>query len=296
MFTEPMTTPATRKLRMIYGAVTGFLYAPFINIGGVFFTPEISLAVGNIFSYIISPRKKLILKLDGKVNEALGVYDFAFISNTGMNFKPGQYMEWTLAHKSADNRGIRRFFTLASSPTEDVIRLGAKFYDNPSTFKSALSNLESGDEIVASELSGDFIMPSDKNKKLAFIAGGIGVTPFRSMIKYLLDKGEARSAVLLYLNQSESEIAYKEIFDEAKEKLEIKTVYILTDESRISPNWTGRRGKLSESMIKEEVPDYLERTFYLSGPHGMVNAYVQTLQKMGVKKGNIKTDYFPGLV
>ena len=127
MLTEPMTTPPTKNLRIIYGILVGFLNAPFAVIGSFYTTPEVALALGNIYSYLVSSKEKLILKLKEKVKIANDTYDFVFDTNKKLNFKPGQYLEWTLAHNKNDNRGIRRYFTIASSPTENEIIMGVKF-------------------------------------------------------------------------------------------------------------------------------------------------------------------------
>src|SRR5665647_631894 len=195
MLTEPMTLPPTRMLRIVYGLIAGFLFVPQIHIGSLYFTPELALILGNVFTYLVSPDKKLILKLDKIINLTPDTYDFVFTPDQKMNFKPGQYMELTLDHPSQDSRGIRRYLTIASSPTEKQFRLGVKFYNKPSSFKKTLIRMKQDQEIVASQLAGDFTLPQDKNKKLVFIAGGIGITPFRSMIKYMLDKKEKREAV-----------------------------------------------------------------------------------------------------
>ena len=293
MLTEPLTTPPTRFLRILYGALNGILFAPQIHIGPLYSTPELALIAGNALSYIVSPKQKLLLKLGSRIKAANDTYDFLFRSDEKLSFKPGQYLEWTLPQENPDSRGNRRYFTIASSPTEEDILMGVKFYDNPSSFKETMAEMKQGDEIVASSLAGDFVMPKDERKKLVFIAGGIGVTPFRSMIKYLLDTGLKREIILFYSNSKADDIAYKNIFDLARVKLGIKTVYTLTDKNTPA-DWGGKRGFVDAKMIKEEAPDYRERMFYISGPHSMVTFFKETLQQMGVKRTPIKTDYFPG--
>jgi len=284
MLTEPMTLPPTKMLRICYGALVGFLFAPQIHIGSLYITPELALVIGSVFSYLVSSDKKLILTLQKRVELAPGTYDFEFNSDQAMAFKPGQYMELTLEHPEQDSRGIRRYLTIASSPTEEQIRLGIKFYANPSSFKKFLMLAKPGQKIVASQLAGDFTLPRDKNKKLVLIAGGIGITPFRSMIKYLLDTNEKRSIVLFYLNKTCNDFAYKDIFDKAEQQLGIKIVYSIVDIPSAS----------YYQAIREEVPDWQERFFYISGPPSMVSAFETNLKKIGVKKSHIKTDYFPG--
>lgn len=295
MLTEPSTTPATKNTRMLYGALVGFLFTPFIHIGSVYSTPELALLVGNIFAYIVNPKTKLILRLLERTHVANGVYDFVFKSDNKLSFKPGQYMEWTLGHNHQDARGMRRYFTIASSPTENNIRMGVKFYPDASSFKKSMLLINPGDKIVASQLAGDFVLPKDKNKKLVFIAGGIGITPFRSMTKYLLDTKEKRDIVLLYSNYAPADIAYKNIFDQAEKELGMKTIYTITGEE-VPADWRGERGYIDEKMIERAVPDFKDRIFYLSGSHSMVMAFDTVLQKMGVSKSRIIKDYFPGFV
>jgi len=294
MLTEPLTTPPTKMLRVGYGALVGLLFAPAIHVGVVYSTPELALLFGNIFSYSVSPKEKLILKLKEIIKVAADTYDFLFTSDRKFAFQPGQYMEWTLAHRDPDSRGNRRYFTIASSPTEEDVRIGVKFYPEPSSFKSKLAYINPGGAIVASQRAGDFVLPKDSRQKLVFIAGGIGVTPFRSMVQYLLDKNEKRSIVFLYSSKTVSDIAYKDIFDKARAKLGVKTVYVLTDSVQVPSDPEMRKGRIDTKMITEEIPDYKERTFYLSGPHSMVIAFKKTLQDAGVRRGRIKTDFFPG--
>ncbi len=294
MLTEPATTPPTTNKRMMYGALTGVLYAPFVNIFGFYFSPELALLAGNIFSYLVSPKEKLILQLKEKISIANNTYDFIFEPKGLFKFHPGQYLEWTLAHKKRDTRGIRRYFTIASSPTENTVRIGVKFYDKPSSYKQALETLDKGEEIIASQLAGDFTLPKNPDQKLVFIAGGIGITPFRSMIKYLIDTNERRDIILFYANNSFADIAYQEVFKEAQEKLGTKTIYTLHDSNGIPAGFDHEIGFISSQMIKKKAPDYQERIFYISGPRSMIVSFQQTLKEMGVPKNHIKTDFFPG--
>lgn len=294
MLTEPLTTPPTRWLRIAYGALVGALFAPAIHVGSLYSTPELALLAGNVFSYAVSPKWKGILRLAKKEEVAHDTYDFVFHSDRPLSFRPGQYLEWTFEHSHADSRGNRRYFTIASSPTERDIRIGVKFYDGASSFKKSMLGMRPGDTIVASQLAGDFTLPRNKKKKLVFIAGGIGITPFRSMIKYITDTQQARTATLLYSVRTPQDIAYDGVFKEAARAWGLKTVYAVTDAQSVLPEWTGQRGSIDEACIVREVPDWRDRIFYLSGPHSMVTAFEQTLRDMGVVSKNIKTDFFPG--
>lgn len=296
MFTEPLTTPPKQFTQIIYGGIVGFLFVQQVHFGTFYLTGELALIIGNAFSYIVSPKQKLLLHLKEKIQVAPDIFDFVFGLDKPFAFVPGQYMEFTFAHPHTDSRGNRRYFTLASSPTEDTLRFGIKFYEKGSSFKRNLSTISGNVPIIASQLSGEFVLPKDKNRKLVFIAGGIGVTPFRSIVKYLLDTKEKRQVTILYANKIAADIVYREIFDQAERELGIKTVYTLTDKEHIPSDWQGRVGRIDAKMIGEEIPDWKERYFYLSGPHGMVTGYEDVLSQMGLPKRQIKKDFFPGYV
>ena len=152
--------------------------------------------------------------------------------------------------------------------------------------------MKAGDTLSASHLAGDFVLPKDPSEKLAFIAGGIGITPFRSMVQYLVDTRDRRSAVLLYANKTADDIAYKEVFDRAEREIGLKTVHVLSGEAAPPPGM--QSGRIDAARIAREVPDYRERLFFISGPHTMVDSFARTLREMGVPRRNIKTDFFPG--
>lgn len=294
MLTEPLTTPPTKMLQSVYGALVGILFAPQFHIGSFYTTPETALIIGNVFSYMVSPKYKLMSTIQQKIKIAPDMLDFLFSQQKKLAFLPGQYMEWTLPHKNPDSRGNRRYFTIASSPTEDTLRLGVKFYPNGSSYKKSMATIDATTQLVGAQLSGDFILPKNTNQKLVFIAGGIGITPFRSMIKYLIDTKQKRPITLFYANKTVDEIVYVDVFNQAQEELGIHTIYTLTDQAKLPANWRGRVGRIDANMVTQEVPDFMKRTFYLSGPHKMVTAYKETLRSMGVPNKQIKIDFFPG--
>ena len=179
-------------------------------------------------------KKKLILKLNKKIPATADAYDFLFTPNKKLIFKPGQYLGLILGNGDQDGKDRRRYFSIASSPTEADIRIGIKFHFKPNSLTQSMLSLKSGHKLEVSQLAGDFVLSKNKNKKLVFIAGGIGVTPFRSMIKYLLDtkgrvskdgtrhdsvESKRRDIVLLYSNYKPADILYKDIFDKAEEGL-----------------------------------------------------------------------------
>jgi len=276
--------PPSRWPRLGYAALVGIIFAPAMHIGSFYSSPEIALLAGNLFSFIVSPKGRVTLTFVEKRELARGIYEFIFKSDRSFAFRAGQYLEWALSGVPADSRGNRRFFTIASAPEDAEVRLGMRLYDAPSAFKRTLMVLEPGAKLYASGIAGDFILPKDEKRKLAFIAGGIGVTPFASMARHIIAVSESRDAILLYSSRTEAEIAYKDVFAKAG-KRGLRTVYAVTDE----------QGPINAAFIEREIPDYRERLFYISGPPGLVDAMREVLSSMGVSRSAVKTDYFPGL-
>ena len=291
MLTEPLTSPGTLEGQRWYAVLVGVLFAPQVHIGSLYSTPELALVSGNILAFLVSPRAKFVASVAEVKRWGSSVQDFIF--DTGQfRFKPGQYMEFTLPHSDADARGYRRYFTIASSPTEQHLRIGVKFYPKGSSFKTAMLKMNRDAVMGIAGLAGDFVMPKDTSRKLAFIAGGIGVTPFRSMVKYLIDTGQRRDVVMMYAERKLSDLAYVDVFNEAQHTPGLRIVYTLSAEAAVPPGFL--RGSISTEAIRREIPDYLERQFYISGPHSMVAAMQQQLSSLGVSDRQIKTDFFPG--
>jgi ferredoxin-NADP reductase len=133
--------------------------------------------------------------------------------------------------------------------------------------------------LIATHLSGDFTLPKNLQNPLAFIAGGIGITPFRSMIKFLTDKNLQSDIVLLYLVKKREDLIFQDVFQEAK-KIGLKVIPIIGSYH------------LTNADIQKNIPDAGKRVFYISGPQPMVQGLTSILKSLHVKK--IKTDFFPG--
>ncbi len=276
MLTEPLTSPTLASRFLPYAAIVGVGY----SVTKLKISPELSLLIGNLFTFIVARNRRYEVKFIKKIKEAEGIFSYLFSMPPRFRFTPGQYMEWTIAQHKTDARGNRRYLTLSSSPTEPGLMFTVKHPNPASAFKLRLDELKPGDSILASHLSGSFCLPKDPSKKVALIAGGVGITPFRSMIKHLLIANQKRDVLLLYSAKSDSELAFKQLFTKAS-TVGLKTAYI-----------TGER--LDRAKIKTAVPDFVTRHFYVSGPLLFVNAAQTALLELGVSGSNITTDYFPG--
>jgi len=291
MLTEPWTSPSTKFHRYMYAGIVGLLFSPFIQVAGIYSTPELALIVGNLYAFLVTPIAKTKVRITRRQMYGANTEDIELTPEHPFSYKPGQYIEMTMPHHGADARGARRYFTLASSPTEDTLRLGVRYYPGGSSFKEILHKAD-GELMSFGQVGGDFTLPKDPTTKLAFIAGGIGITPFRSMVKYLADTNDKRSAILLYGERSAQDVIYKDVFEEARAKVGLTTKYIFSASPKMQDNEIG--GNISRELIEREIPDYASRIFYISGPQSMVQEVKRELRHMGVPRRNIKADYFFG--
>jgi len=292
MVTEPLSTPAGRTMQIFYGGFIGLLSQIPFALGPVFNSPELALLIANALVWPLSLRGRLTLTLKTVSDVALNTKEYIFKPSFPVGFKAGQYLEWALPHSSPDGRGSRRYFTIASSPLTQNLRLVIRRSEPGSTYKHALAEMKRGDVLHAAQLAGDFVLPEHMNEsKYVFVAGGIGVTPFVSMIEDCLLKKQHLDAHLLYCNNELDDIAYADLFDQAR-SIGLTRTHVL----RTPPaEWPGESGYLTPESVRRLVPDVRERKIYLSGPPGMVGAYETLFRQLGVPKQNIKTDYFPGL-
>jgi ferredoxin-NADP reductase/Na+-translocating ferredoxin:NAD+ oxidoreductase RnfD subunit len=295
MLTEPSTTPPVLPMQLIYGLIVGAIFTSQLSFGRISATPEVALIIGNLYAYAVSPKYKLRLQLKRIERLAPLIYDFSFAGSNGFAFRPGQYLEWTLPRSSADSRGNRRTFSIASAPSDEEIHIAIKVPDSSrptSKFKKTLTEMKPGNVILAGQLAGDFVLPKNVDQKLVFVAGGIGITPFLSMVKDMIKTGQKRDIVLFYLIANQDEYCYQEIWEKAS-LLGVKTIPLLTNGTP-DKSWTGLSGYLTPEVVIKHVPSYLERFYYLSGPPALVENYSGMLTKLKISRRAIITDHFSG--
>jgi ferredoxin-NADP reductase len=292
MLTEPLTMPPRYRLQLIYGVIVGVIFAVGLHVGRVYGTPEVALVLGNVFSYATVIRQRLHLRLLGRQELSGGVYELDFAPDRPFRFQAGQYAELTLPHMRPDSRGTRRSFTIASSPAESTVRFAMKFSTPSSSFKTSLATMRVGDYMYGSQISGEFLLPKDTTTKLLFIAGGIGITPFRSMLQYLVDTQQQRDIALLYVVSDSQAFVYTDVLQAAAQH-GLKTVYILSD-LNVPAHWQWESGQITQELLNRTVADYKDRRCYISGPNQMVVATRKILTSSGIKRKHIKTDYFTG--
>lgn len=222
------------------------------------------------------------LKLVDKKPQTSEVESFIFEPETPISWNAGQFMVYRLDHENPDLRGKQRFFTISSAPFEKNIVITTHIEKKKSSsFKTALDNLKIGDFIEGKGPDGDFVI-DDPNKNYVSIAGGIGITPFRSIILQLNHENKPLNIELLYANKTD-DFAFRDELEEIADKYpSFKINYA------ISPQ------HIDQNLIKETVPDFQNKIFYISGPEKMVEDLTEIVKGIGIKEENIKQDFFPG--
>jgi ferredoxin-NADP reductase len=296
MLVEPLTAPPTLRLRLGYALAAGVLFATPYHLGTrLYSTPELALVICNALAFVAAPRTRVLVRLVDRGAVARDTLHFRFRGPTPLRFAPGQYLEWTLPLDRADRRGNRRTFTIASSPTEDALAIGVKVPSHDaSAFKRELMELEVGSTIVAAQLAGDFTLPGDQAVPLVFIAGGIGITPFRSMVRWMVDTRQQRDAILFYACTGVEDFAYVDLFDEARAAIGLRVIYLVSHDGDVPRDWKGEIGRLTPDLVAKYVPRPIGRRWYLSGPNAMVRSYEGILRSLGVPRADVRKDYFPG--
>lgn len=197
-------------------------------------------------------------------------------------WQAGQYLHYKIDDPNADERKTDRYFTISSAPHEGEIYLTTRLLaEKRSTFKNNLDNLKTGDIIQAEGPDGDFTV-TDTSAQFVFIAGGIGITPYWSILLDLDHKTLPMNITLLYANKN-YDFVFKDKLEELAQKHSTFQIKYIVDPQ-----------KIDQTLIKENVPDLSKPIFYISGPEPMVKSTEKMLLEMGIPDNRIKRDFFPG--
>lgn len=206
------------------------------------------------------------------------------------DFIPGQYIKLYLQIENPDVRGSSRYFTISSNPTDrKFLTITTKIIK--SSFKKKLHSLKSGERVSFFGPIGYFTFNSKSKKPKIFLAGGIGITPFHSILTSL-DYKQFKSNILLIVSFSKIEdvIFYEELRKIEKENPNIQIIYTLTKEK-----FDGfENGRIDKEMILKYCPDYKKSEFFIVGSVAFEGNFLVILKEMGIKEKNIFSENFPG--
>jgi ferredoxin-NADP reductase len=215
------------------------------------------------------------------------VTSFRFPRPAALNYKAGQFFFVTL---KVDGKELSKHFSFSSSPTEKThMEFTKKLSD--SDFSTALKALKESDWARIDAPYGKFTFEGE-HEKIGLLAGGIGITPFKSICKYCTDMSLDTKVTLLYGNRTENDIAFKkELETLQRQNKNLKVVFTLNE---ADSKWKGTTGLITAEMIKKEIPDYKETMFYTCGPPKMVEIMEKLVEQLGLPKTQLKREYFTG--
>jgi ferredoxin-NADP reductase len=228
---------------------------------------------------MVTKDQHILLRPIKLVEDQPGYLSAYFTRPANFTFEAGDWVDIQFEGRELKG-GIT--YSLSSSPTESDLRIS--FREGISEFKKALQSITPNDRLFISQYGNDYGFQLKKNQSSVLIAGGIGIAPFRSMIKEMYDNGDANAVTLIYLNQTER-FLFKDEFDEwTAGLLNLKIHYIST---------VGLSRKKREKLILSLVKN-VSQNFYISGPPGMVEANEHLLIDHGVNVRDIRIDSFGG--
>ena len=208
------------------------------------------------------------------------------LGDESLDYRPGQYFWVELLNPPyEDEKGARRHISAVTSPTErGVIGLCTRLRD--SAFKRSLAELPVGAEVEVEQPKGDFVLPEDTSRPLVFVAGGIGITTFRSMLRYIQDTGAGYRVTLIYSNRDRESTAFlDELEDVARANENVRLILTMTQD----PGWAGETRRLDAGFFRDYVGDELAgATFMVAGPPEMANAVTAALEEAGVDPADVR--------
>jgi ferredoxin-NADP reductase len=229
----------------------------------------------------------LEVKIKEIIQRTYNVISFRLEIPEPKEYQAGQFL--LVAFKT--NPELKRYLSISSSPTErGYIEFTKKITE--SDFCKVLTTLRVGDALIVGYPFGKFTL-DDPKAKIAFLSGGIGITPIRSICKYVVDRNLGTNMVLLYSNRTINDIAFKEDFELMQRQYpKLKVVHVLCE---VAPGFVCAIGRINAQVIKDNIPDYAQRKFYLCGPPAMVEGMKKILgEELALPKENIITENFVG--
>jgi ferredoxin-NADP reductase len=231
--------------------------------------------------------------LDARTEIAEGTMTFQLCKPIGFNFIAGQAIELTLSDAStvADAQNMRHAFSIVSAPLENHLVVATRMRD--SVFKCALRSLPIGSQVTIDGPFGTFGLDNDHARAAIFIAGGIGITPFISILRQAA-KGQLRQRfILIYSNRRPEDAAFLAELQQLEEQnLNFRLVATMTEMQASNRSWPNHTGFITADLVASVVGDLPKPVFYVVGPPGMVEAMRETLQKCGIDANDIRSEEF----
>lgn len=234
------------------------------------------------------------VRLERREEIAEGTMAFHFAKPPGFTFKPGQAIELGLTEPpGAGSDDARHAFSLVCAPFENEVVIATRMRD--SLYKKALKALPVGSVALLDGPFGSLTLHNKRSRPAALMAGGIGITPFMSIVRQASRDQLPQQITLLYSNRRPESTAFlSELQALERQNPNFRLVATMTDLSRSRQPWPGATGEIDRVMLEQALGDLAAPIYYLVGPPGMVGAMRQTLNEAGVDDDDIRSEEFFG--
>jgi ferredoxin-NADP reductase len=229
-----------------------------------------------------------------RVEVAEGTMAFHFEKPPGFDFKPGQSADLTLLNPpETDSEGNTRTFSIASAPFENHLMFVTRMRDT--AFKRSLKKLPFGVPVKMDSATGSFALHRNSAKPAVFLAGGIGITPFFSIVRQANHDRAPHQLYLFYSNRRPEDAPFLDTL----QKLEttnpnFRFIGTMTEMPRSKGTWAGETGFINKAMLSRHLSKLHGPIYYIAGPPAMVAAMRKMLVASGVDEDDIRTEEFSG--
>ena len=233
-------------------------------------------------------------KLLNRVEVAEGTMAFHFEKPTGFDFKPGQSADLTLLNPpETDAEGNVRTFSIASAPFEDQLMFATRMRDT--AFKRSLKKVPLGSVVKLDSAMGSFTLHKNSSKPAVFLAGGIGITPFSSIVRQADHDRGPHKLYLFYSNRRPEEAPFVEVLENLeKTNPQFRFIPTMTEMPRSKKTWNGETARINQEMLSKYLNDLRGPIYYVAGPPAMVGGLRKMLVASGVDEDDIRSDEFAG--
>jgi ferredoxin-NADP reductase len=234
------------------------------------------------------------VKLKNRQEVAAQTMAFRFEKPASLTFMPGQFIELTLLNPpESDAAGNSRVFSIASAPYEDLVMVATRLRDT--AFKRVLSSLPLGAEVRVEGPFGDLKLHNDKSRAAVLLTGGIGITPFRSILLNATKEKRPQRIFLFYGNRRPEDAAFlDELQGLEKQNPNYRLIACMNEMECSHRSWQGETGLIDAPMLAKHLHGVVSPIYYITGPPTMVQAMHAMLNDTGVDDDNIRIEEFAG--
>ncbi len=233
-------------------------------------------------------------KLKSRQEVAERTIAFRFEKPSGWTFKAGQFLDMTLLEPAeTDPEGNKRGFSIASGPHEETIMVATRMRDT--AFKRVLKTMPLATAVKIEGPFGNLTLQNNSARAAVFLAGGIGITPFRSIVHRAAKEKLPHHIYLFYSNRRPEDAPFlEELQALERENPNYKLIASMTGMEKSQRLWNGEKGLINKEMLSNYLKTAVSPIYYVAGPPAMVKGLHEMLNKMGVDDDDIRTEEFAG--